>query len=295
MEEFIRKIIRCPFCVSELHVEKDDLVCEKCGSVYPLTENGISDLRLKQPKKITVEMEAGNEEIGSEVFQLYSSPSVPDVFNDVKIPRHLNREFLNLMPMAEGKGAVALDIGSGDSQNREICGLAGYQYIAMDYWGNDKAAMFGDAQALPFWDHSVDLILSVSVLEHVRNPMLMAKEMCRVLKKGGRVLGTSAFMQPFHGNSFYHCSHLGLYHTLAVGGLMPVLISPIKEYPALYSLSKMALFPGIPPIFSKLIVLPVQALHLLFWKLAGFVKKRNYEKNRRFSTAGSFLFLAEKQ
>ncbi|MEI6536171.1 MAG: class I SAM-dependent methyltransferase [Verrucomicrobiaceae bacterium] len=44
----------------------------------------------------------------------------------------------------------------------------------------------GDAEALPFENNSFDLVISCECMEHVANPRMMAKEMARVLKPGGR-------------------------------------------------------------------------------------------------------------
>lgn len=48
-----------------------------------------------------------------------------------------------------------------------------------------------DAQALPFQDHSFDLVLSCECLEHVPNPSKALAEMYRVLRPGGRLILTT--------------------------------------------------------------------------------------------------------
>ena len=70
----------------------------------------------------------------------------------------------------------------------------------------------GICEALPFKDDSFDLILSIVVLEHVKDPFLAAKEMRRVLKPGGRIWIDVAFMQPYHGypNHYYNMTKDGL-------------------------------------------------------------------------------------
>ncbi|MFN0076473.1 MAG: class I SAM-dependent methyltransferase [Prosthecobacter sp.] len=44
----------------------------------------------------------------------------------------------------------------------------------------------GDAEALPFADHSFDLVVSCECMEHVPHPPQMAQELARVLKPGGK-------------------------------------------------------------------------------------------------------------
>lgn len=54
--------------------------------------------------------------------------------------------------------------------------------------GGSRAVRFvvGDVQCLPFPDSSFDWILSCECMEHLPRPQMMAVEMFRVLKRGGR-------------------------------------------------------------------------------------------------------------
>jgi SAM-dependent methyltransferase len=47
------------------------------------------------------------------------------------------------------------------------------------------AALAADGESLPFRDNSIDIVVSLQVLEHVRNPQAMLKETFRVLRPGG--------------------------------------------------------------------------------------------------------------
>jgi SAM-dependent methyltransferase len=67
----------------------------------------------------------------------------------------------------------------------------------MDYENVDIVC---DIHQLPFKDNSIDAVMSVAVLEHVREPALVLKEVHRVLKPGGRVFSVIPFMQPFHAS-----------------------------------------------------------------------------------------------
>lgn len=57
----------------------------------------------------------------------------------------------------------------------------------------------GIGEELPFKDNTFDAVLSLAVLEHVRDPFKCAKEIIRVLKPGGELLFSASFMQPYHG------------------------------------------------------------------------------------------------
>ncbi|THB78732.1 MAG: SAM-dependent methyltransferase [Desulfobulbaceae bacterium] len=59
--------------------------------------------------------------------------------------------------------------------------------------------VLGFAEALPFQDNSFDAVMSFAVLEHVKYPFKVAEELIRVLKPGGKLTVSAAFLQPAHG------------------------------------------------------------------------------------------------
>lgn len=69
-----------------------------------------------------------------------------------------------------------------------------------------------DGDNLPFKDNSFDVVLSIAVLEHVKNPWIHANEMIRVLKPGGIVYADVPFLQPYHGypHHYYNMTSAGL-------------------------------------------------------------------------------------
>jgi SAM-dependent methyltransferase len=101
-------------------------------------------------------------------------------------------------------GKHFLDIGSGHGTLAVELALAGAKITALepcDAWrelSEERAAALdlsiehvnGDAHALPFADASFDGLFCLQVLEHVRDPKQVVKEMSRVLKPGGRFFVT---------------------------------------------------------------------------------------------------------
>lgn len=76
----------------------------------------------------------------------------------------------------------------------------------------DTTDVLGVGEALPFRDDSFDAVISIAVLEHVRNPAACAAEIVRVLKPGGKLICCVPFLQPLHGfpHHYFNMTHQGL-------------------------------------------------------------------------------------
>lgn len=187
-----------------------------------------------------------------------------------------------------------LDLGCGTTIHREVCEHAGFTYVGLDI-ANQAATILGDAQALPFAPDSFDFILSVAVLEYLRYPFAMLHEAYRVLKPGGRFIGTVPFMEPFH-KSYYHFSHWGLYRSLKDADFEVKIFGPNGDWLALQALAEMILFPMLPRMLSRAIVKPLELLHRAWWWVGEMLvqDERATETYRVAASAGSLSFVAEK-
>jgi SAM-dependent methyltransferase len=102
------------------------------------------------------------------------------------------------------------------------CG-AGKRPIYFDNVVNFEIAAYettdvrGVGEVLPFIDDAFDAVLSIAVLEHVKDPFRCAKEISRVLKPGGNLMCCVPFLQPLHGypHHYYNMTHQGLVNLFA--------------------------------------------------------------------------------
>jgi len=76
----------------------------------------------------------------------------------------------------------------------------------------DTTDVRGVGEVLPFADNSFDSVLSLAVLEHVKDPFACAREIVRVLKPQGDLMCCVPFLQPMHGypNHYYNMTEQGL-------------------------------------------------------------------------------------
>ena len=110
-----------------------------------------------------------------------------------------------LLAEVEQKDKLILDIGSGGRRWTA-------KTIAFDIDRFENVNIVGEAQKLPLKDESLDFIVISAVLEHVREPYQVIKEIFRVLKNHGTVYVESPFLQPFHAdpNDFQRFTIQGL-------------------------------------------------------------------------------------
>ena len=293
------KILVCPYCGYALEKADRGASCHHCKAEYGYIDSGVLDLRLQRLKKYHFEFAIGKqlfEEPGFD-FRPLSPNLSPEVdFSDVRIPHHLSKNLMSYFPGAKGKESLMLDLGCGRAVNREICEHAGFEYVGFDY-DSSHAPMLGDAHSLPFRDNSFEFILSIAVLEHIRFPFVMMREVYRVLKSRGKFIGTAAFLAPFHDNSFYHHTHIGLFNSLQCGGFKIERIAPSENWSVLIAQAQMGLFRRMPKLLSRSLVSPLQLLHELWWRIVPLVKGNIKENNlkRILKFTGAFSFVASKE
>lgn len=293
----VRNILKCPACGGALRKSDQGFVCDCCEAPYEYTESGALDLRFSGIKTYPYEFKLGTPLLPAEGFEfgVLTRNDAPEVdYSNFDVPHHLSPELISHFPKAKPDGGLMLDLGCGTAIHRDVCEHAAFEYVGLDY-DTIGAPIFGDAHSLPFKDESFDFVLSVAVLEHIRFPFVMMKEVNRVLKPDGVFIGSVAFLEPFHQGSFYHHTHLGTFNSLKESGLKIEAICPSKEWSILVAQATMGLFPKMPRFLSKLIVLPVQAIHKVWWWVGGVVSNKATEGTRIRNTTGAFTFIARKE
>jgi ubiquinone/menaquinone biosynthesis C-methylase UbiE len=309
LSDTLADLVACPACLAPLHNRRlgvePGLTCDECGTRYPHNADGQLDLRLRASRQYTFNFQIdglGAPEPSESMPTLRLEPIPPNPspafdFRSVPIPpllthgNRLTRELLSYFPVSRTGGAM-LDLGCGDEDFREISSLTNLEYIGVDYSGG-KPRILADAHSLPFKDQAFDFIISFAVLEHLRYPFVAMREALRVLKPGGTFIGTVAFLEPFHMDSFYHPSHLGTHNLLSSAGFEVRHLEPNSQWMNLYAQAHMSLFPHSPRLFARAMVLPLELMHRAWWKLGRLVQNTptTTERARQLSNTGGFRFV----
>lgn len=126
----------------------------------------------------------------------------------------------------DGVAGVVLDVGAADRWiERRL--PEHVTYIALDYppTGNDmyhaKPDVFADGTRLPFADNSIDNVVCLEVIEHVRDAGTLLREIARVLRSGGHAWLSMPFMYPVHDapHDYRRYTTHGLRRELELAGL----------------------------------------------------------------------------
>lgn len=296
LSDRLKDRLACPDCGGKLAISGDTIACSGCGTGYAVSDSGALDLHLRRPKALELEFivdSSATPETQIELAPLAMHPRPEVDFSGIRIPPHLHRELLSHFPAARTDSSLMLDLGCGAAGHRAVCEQAGFEYVGLDY-RSEQADILADAHALPFLPESFEFVLSIAVLEHLRNPFVAMREAYQVLTPGGKLVGTVAFQEPFHGNSYYHHSHLGTYNSLNSAGFKVEALAPTRGWSGLRAQARMGLFPGMPRRLAYALVAPLELLHRAWWALARFARPDIDEQRRLRKLSGSFSFIATK-
>lgn len=113
---------------------------------------------------------------------------------------------------------LVVDLGCGNGASAPLARTfkPDVRWVGVDITQSDHARGVVDEQVvlydgvrLPFADDSLPLIYSNQVLEHVRHPEPLLREIRRVLRPGGVFIGSTSQLEPYHAWSLWNYTIYG--------------------------------------------------------------------------------------
>ena len=246
------KSLACPACNDALHRTDKAVVCAGCGATYAVAGHQV-DLRLKTPRQVSLLLSVSPlADTAARRRRPAPIPLNPAGLTDVDPVDYpgslmngngLTRELVSWFPRAE-PGAIMLDMGCGNRRCEPVLRLAGHEYVGMDI-GGDEPHVLGLGEALPFRDASFDFVFTLSVVPHTAHPLVVMREIHRVLKPGGRYVGTMEFLEPCHMQSRHHVTALGVQDWIDFSGFELLQLEANDRWLGMNALLQMGYFPRV--------------------------------------------------
>lgn len=207
-------ILACPNCQQPLH---NTSKCDLCGLEFD--EDGGTPILIGKniSRTISLDFNSSRSVVKEDLLRkILQDPPISS--SSQSLPHHMDPAHVNVINVMKSGGSV-LEIGCGGGQNRRFFMDMGFDYTGVDISKTrvfDWLQSFGgpdylcDAHFLPFLSQKFDLVYCAAVFEHLSSPFLAAQEIYRVLKPGGYFLGNVSFLEPWHDDSFFHMTPLGV-------------------------------------------------------------------------------------
>ncbi len=148
-----------------------------------------------------------HSDIKIDFFKTLSKPRKKSLLSRIPIPSQRLWTHSSIKLVAQilkendpaGQDSYVMNMGSGgENVYRKLFQPYDESIIRVGLPHDGKIDVFGDAMGLPLAADSIDVLLSSSVFEHIKNPEKAAAEIFRVLKPGGKVYAEIPFMRGFH-------------------------------------------------------------------------------------------------
>ena len=160
---------------------------------------------------------------------------VGDQIPDDHARQYRSQDYLRDAMNALDAPAVMVDLGCGNGRSARFAKRykPDIRWVGVDIMQSSLAKQVAGEQVLlydgvnlPFADGSVPLIYSNQVMEHVRHPEPLLREIERVLQPGGVFIGSTSQLEPYHAGSLWNYTIYGFKVLVEDAGLAVEEVRP---------------------------------------------------------------------
>lgn len=201
--------------------------------------------------------------------------------------------------LINGRDLKILDLGCGDGNLADFIQGYSWTYVGCDVANSpegqrrtkqDVPFVIYAGESLPFLDTTFDCVLLNHVLEHIEKPYVVFKEISRILKEGGILMGSVSQLEPYHSYSLWNITPYGLWCFTKATPLVIKELRPGVDFLSLTIGIVLFRFKKVVDINKETLVNKV--IHLLGKVLGKTVARINAAK---LFLAGHYLFVIKKE
>lgn len=274
--------LRCVQCGhAHIPAAAGDLSCPACGHIFPRHAYRLTPVLIGTTSQLNL----------PEILAYSPASQKADL---AAAQRHWQTG--KLIPLLEScPGKRLLNYGSGDGGDRKWLESRGYGVTTFDVYPGEFTDYVCDGHNLPFADEQFEIVTSTAVFEHLHDPFQAAREIHRVLIPGGAHVGSVAFLEPFHANSYFHMSHLGVREIFLRAGFRSVKIYPGWSYLEALN-SQYFVWNRFRPVrvFTRLWARAAFGWGKLLWRIGYAARGRPLPERITLGFCGSLIFKAVK-
>ncbi len=179
-------LLCCPKCKGDLDFSRS--VCSQCNGAFYFEEGKFS-LSLDHVQIGKREFFDGLKEKFrrfSPLLYRFLLAALAPVYSQFSVKKYIGKF---------NDKAKILNLGAGVS-------FFAPHVVNVDWQSYEGVDIVAPLESLPVRSNSVDAIINISVLEHIREPQQVISEFHRILKPGGEVICFVPFLQGFHAAPF---------------------------------------------------------------------------------------------
>jgi len=184
--DLIKSIVVCPKCRLKLNYSASNATCSNCNSNFKISNDKIYLTTQSVPNDSFDAVKNRLKNFLGKYYYIFGIKIIAPVYP---------YPYENLILKKLTAGCIGVNIGSGNVRIHD-------QLLNVDITDYPEVDIICDAQVFPFDSDSLDHVVSIGLIEHIRDPDAFVRETYRCVRPGGWSHHLVPFLYPFHASPF---------------------------------------------------------------------------------------------